>query len=319
MNIEAIKKRSQILKTIRNFFEDKNYLEIETPILSPSLIPESAIEIFKTENVHPYKNSREMYLVPSPEIWLKRFISEHKVNVFEISKCFRNSEQMGKHHNPEFSMIEYYTMDYTHLDSINLTKKLIDYLNKEIPYSQLPKQHMEMTMEEAFIKYAGFSLKRNLSIKDLKRQAIKLNIPTEDNDDWESSFNRIFVDIIEPNLPKDVNLFLKDFPSEIKTLARGIEGTPWACRWELYINGIETANCYYEENKTETVKRFFKEESIIKKTAMVQHNIDLTYPDIFKDFPNCSGVAIGLDRLIMEILGSETIEGVILFPYRDNI
>lgn len=319
MNLKNVKKRSLILQTIRDFFNNKDYLEVETPILSPSLIPESSLEVFKTEHVHPFKDSKETYLIPSPEVWLKQFISEYKVNTYEISKCFRNSEQSGKQHNPEFTMIEYYSMGFDHIDTLNLTKELINYLNIQLPFSRLPGKHVTITMEEAFKKYAGFSLEENCTIDKLHIKAKELNIHYDKNDTWETAFNRIFIDIVEPKLPKDVNLFLTDFPNRIKTLAKNIDNTPWAQRWELYINGIECGNCYTEENNPEIVSKYFTDELIEKTHSLVNHEVDLNYKRFFKGFPDCSGGAIGIDRLIMGILGIDDIKGVILFPAHDNI
>lgn len=309
MTLETIKERSKITTIIRDFFNSLNYLEVETPLLSPNRIPESNIEPFTTTHTHPYKNSRDSYLTPSPEVWLKRFLSKNHINIFEITKCFRNSEQSGKQHNPEFTMIEYYTMDFNHNDTLKLTIKLLDNINSLFPKSKLSKKHKILTMEKAFIEYAGFSLKENNTIEKLHNQASILEISTDDSDDWETAFNRIFIDRIEPNLPKDLNLFLTDFPAEVKTLAKNIPGTPWAQRWELYINGIECGNCYTEESDPEKVETYFKAEG----------EIDTEYIELFKRFPECSGGAIGLDRLIMAILDIEKIEGVILFPYHDNI
>ncbi len=319
MEIENIKQRTIITKLIRDFFNNREYLELETPILSPTLIPESTIEIFKTEHTHPYKNLKESYLIPSPEIWLKRFLSKNHINIFEISKCFRNSEQSGKHHNPEFSMVEYYTMGFNHLDTLELTKSLLNYINNNYENSKLSKDHLEITMNEAFIKYAGFNLEKNHTINLLHKQAERLKIPTDINDDWETAFNRIFIDIVEPNLPKNRNLFLTHFPSNIKTLAKNIPRTPWAQRWELYINGIECGNCYTEETDPQLVKEFFLEEKEYKQNSITDHQIDSEYSELFRTFPECSGGAIGIDRLIMGILGIEEIQGVILFPYHDNI
>ncbi|MBN2619181.1 MAG: hypothetical protein JXR64_12780 [Spirochaetales bacterium] len=319
MKIETIKQRKEILQTIRNFYDTLEYLEVETPLISPTLIPESNIEIFETTHIHPFKADKKGYLIPSPEVWLKQFISQNHINVYEISKCFRNSEQSGKHHNPEFSMIEYYTMGFSHLDTLNLTIQLLEYINSKLPYSKLSKKSEILSMNQAFINYAGFSLEDNYTIDKLHKRAVELGISISDDDDWETAFNRIFLDKVEPNLPNNVNLFLTDFPSNIKTLAKKIPNTPWAERWELYINGIECGNCYSEERDPQVVKDFFNEESEMKEKSRIQHKVDSNYYTIFKDFPKCSGGAIGLDRLIMGILGIDEIEGVILFPYRDNI
>lgn len=319
MTIDNIKKRSEIIKTIRSFFDSREYLEVETPVLSPTLIPESSIEVFETKHVHPYKASQDAYLIPSPEIWLKQIISEHKTNIYEISKCFRNSEQYGSQHNPEFTMIEYYTMNYDHIDTLNLTVELIDFINSKLAYSKLPKEHERLTMEEAFRKYAGFSLKEHYTVSKLHIKAEELGIHYDENDSWETAFNRIFIDKVEPQLPKNVNLFLTSFPNKIKTLSKDLADSPWSQRWELYINGLECGNCYTEENNPEKVKRFFIDESKEKKHSIINHKVDKNYWRIFNDFPSCSGGAIGIDRLIMGILGTNTIQGVILFPTHDNI
>ncbi|QEN04228.1 hypothetical protein EW093_05750 [Thiospirochaeta perfilievii] len=306
-------KQSFNIKIYKGFFNTKGYLEVETPLLSSTLIPESNLSIFETEHTHPFKSNKKAYLVPSPEVWLKRFLSKNPINIFEISKCFRNSEQSGRQHNPEFTMVEFYSMDFTHLDTLNLTKELLNYINSNYPDSKLPNKHLEMSMDEAFIKFAGFSLENNISKEQLKIRATELGIFTEESDDWESTFNRIFIDIVEPNLPKDVNLFLTNFPSNIQTLAKQIQDTPWAQRWELYINGIECGNCYTEESNPKLIKNYFLNEGEVK------HSVDMDYYKIFETFPECSGGAIGIDRLIMGILGIEEIQGVILFPHHDNI
>lgn len=313
MTIEHIQKRALIIRSIRDFFSSLNYLELETPTLSQTLIPESNLEIFETEITNPFKENIKSYMIPSPEVWLKMFLSENPINIFEISRCFRNSEQSGRQHNPEFTMLEYYSIGFDYKQNLELTKKFLNYLNKVVPGSKLPDNHIELTMENAFKKYAGFSLKENYSINMLKQRSAELGIFTEKDDNWETAFNRIFIDKVEPNLPTDVNLFLTDFPSQIKTLAKNIPGTIWAQRWELYINGIECGNCYTEETDPKLIKDYFIEETDVK------HKVDMDYPLIFKSFPKCSGGAIGVDRLIMEILGIDKIQGVILFPHRGSI
>ncbi len=308
MLIENIKKKAEVLQLIRTFFCKRDYLEIETPLLSTTLIPEPTISMFQTEHTHPFKKNKVSYLTPSPEVWLKRFLSEQPYNIFEISKCFRNSEQSGRHHNPEFTMLEYYTMDFTYQNTLELTIKLLDYINSELPYSKLPKKHLIITMDEIFNLYAGFSLEESYTIEKLHCKAIEFGISVDETDDWETAFNRVFLNIIEPKLPKKVNLFITDFPNKITTLSKNIKDTPWAQRWELYINGIECGNCYTEETNQKLIKKIYIEEK-------VNYEVDVDYPSIFKNFPECSGGAIGIDRLLMEILGVDNIQEVILFPY----
>ncbi|MFA7109218.1 MAG: amino acid--tRNA ligase-related protein [Sphaerochaetaceae bacterium] len=113
------KKRNELYKNIREFFDDKGYLEVDTPSLSDNLIPENSIENFSTMFSNEFLLSKEFYLIPSPEVFMKKlFVQEDCPSIYQISKCFRNSEQLGKIHNPEFSMLEYYTKGFDEKDSI---------------------------------------------------------------------------------------------------------------------------------------------------------------------------------------------------------
>lgn len=319
MTHEAIKMRSALNKYIRLFFESRDYLEVETPLLSPDLIPESNIEVFKSTSLSPFKKPLDMYLTPSPEIWMKRFLSENPVNIYQISRAFRNSEQSGKHHNPEFTMLEYYTMGFDDKDSMNLTRELISWTAEKLN-CQVP-EFTALSMDEAFITCAGFSLEKNISLNALRERAHERDITTDPEDSWESVFNRIFLNLVEPELEKIPGaLFLYNYPSALLTLSRDIPQTPWSQRWELYMNGIEVANCYAEETDPQKVKEFFKEESRLKEASLQPHNVDNDYYRIFsEDFPRCSGVAIGVDRLMMVLGGIQDIKGVILFPFSDII
>ena len=121
MDLELFEQRAKIIRHIRSFFYEKNYLELDTPLLSPDLIPESCLEVFETLASHPNGSKSPLWLIPSPEIWMKKFITRNPVNVFQICKCFRNGESSGFMHNREFTMLEYYTMNTGYMDSLALT------------------------------------------------------------------------------------------------------------------------------------------------------------------------------------------------------
>ena len=319
MNRDMIRKRSEITSKVRRFFDEKGYLEVDTPLLSPDLIPESSIEIFKTTMINPYKGKKDLFLIPSPEIWMKKLLSKGSGDIFQICKSFRNSEQSGKHHNSEFTMLEWYKTDYTYMDNIDETEKLFSYLTDEHTPSYLIPPFRRMTMEEAFIRYTGFSLKDNYEEYQLRSICLKHKIDTDNDDNWEVLFNRIFLQLIEPYLPQDKPLVLYNYPSKIKTLAKNLEGTKWSERWELYAGGMELANCFTEEKDEHKIKAYFQEELSRKKAdSPVLHPIDEEYFAYFgEDFPDCSGVALGMDRLIMLLTNESSIEGVILFPLSD--
>ncbi|MDR2259102.1 MAG: LysR family transcriptional regulator, partial [Treponema sp.] len=114
MDLEALWERARIIRRTREFFDRKNYLETDTPLLSPGLIPETCLEVFETAYLAPEGSRRQkqpLWLIPSPEIWMKKLIAQHRTSLYQICKCFRNGESTGRLHSPEFTMLEYYTMD----------------------------------------------------------------------------------------------------------------------------------------------------------------------------------------------------------------
>ncbi|MBI9098419.1 MAG: EF-P lysine aminoacylase GenX [Spirochaetaceae bacterium] len=318
MNHEIIKKRSQITENVRRFFKDRNYLEVDTPLLSPDLIPESSIEIFKTELINPYRGNRDLFLIPSPEIWMKKLLSQGSGDIFQICKSFRNSEQSGIHHNSEFTMLEWYKTGFSYMDNIKETEDLFHALTTEHTPENLKPPFRKMTMEEAFLNYTGYSLEKNYDESQLEELCRRLNIETEQGDNWEVLFNRIFLQMVEPSLPQDKPLVLYNYPSRIKTLAKDLPGTIWSERWELYGGGMELANCFSEEKNPSKIKEYYKEEKAYKdEISPVSHPVNDHYHEYFgPHFPDCSGVALGMDRLIMLFTGETSIQRVILFPQK---
>jgi lysyl-tRNA synthetase class 2 len=134
-------------------------------------------------------------------------------------------------------------------------------------------------------------------------------------EDFESLFNRLLVHYVEPRLPREGAVLLRDYPAGVPTLARKRGNSPWSERWELYLFGLEVANCYTEETDPEQVRAFFDSERRKKQSSVITHRIDAAYPAIFADVRDeVSGVAVGMDRLLMGLLGAEEIEEVLVFP-----
>lgn len=320
---DTLRRRSAFTAEVRAFFTEEDYLETETPLLAPWLIPESAIEVFKAPFKDPNRPpGRDFFLVPSPELWMKRLIAGGYGNIFQISKAFRNAESIGNLHNPEFTILEYYTVQADHLRSIEVTEELFRRLlsrgHARIPdTAALEPPFRRMTMAQAFWDYAGFDL-GPCTAGDLKEEARRLGIRTGEDDDWETAFNRIFVDRVEPALPQDHPLVLLDYPRELRCLAREIPGTPWRARWELYLRGMETANCFAEETDPRKVAAYFRAEEELKEEALVPHPPDRNFLSLYRGkYPPTSGVAVGFDRLFMAFAGISQIQGVILFPFSD--
>jgi len=312
-------------RQIREFFEGRGHVEVDTPCLSPYLIPEPAIDAFATA-FHPAAGgSVELYLAPSPELWMKRLIAAGSGNIFQIARSFRDGDLGGPLHNPEFHLLEWYTVGASCRDQIPVTEELVARLAAadppEVPRERLAPPFRVVTMQEAFVEHAGLDLAACTDTGSLIEAARSRGVDARDGWTWEQAFHGVFVAAVEPRLPRDRPLVLADWPAAVPTTARRRRGTPWAERWELYLDGVEVANCYTEETDPGEVARFLRDEAARLRSAARERparavpRVDGGYGRLFAGgFPACSGVALGVDRLEMVVSGERTLEGVINFP-----
>jgi lysyl-tRNA synthetase class 2 len=318
MDLEMLQERARIIRQVRSFFDDRNYLETDTPLLSPDLIPEACLEVFQTSRIFPGRQGIEApalpyWLIPSPEIWMKKLIARHRVNIYQVCKCFRNGESTGRLHSPEFTMLEYYTMDADYLDSLAITEELFACLMPQDPKFE------RIRVAEAFERWAGFDLFEAADKQGgMEAQAHRLGLEPTPGLTTPALYDLIFIHAVEPNLKKLGLVALMDYPAFVPCLARKNGKT--VERWELYGSGIELANCYSEEADPNAVRAFFESEAAEKeRSALVRHKIDHDFWKVFQgregeSFPPCSGVALGLDRLIMLLTGRSSIDAVLPFP-----
>ena len=335
--------RSACIAGVRTFFSSRGYLEVDTPALAPALIPETCLEVFRTDYLVPFREGQNslvpLFLTPSPEIYIKRLIANHGVSVFQVSKCYRNVESVGKIHSPEFTMLEYYTMQADYLASLELTETLFSrLLDTLFPQGHTPETlrppFIRLTMDEAFSRFAGFSLADCPESADLARQASRLGLGEEselETKPWDDLYELLLVHAVEPALPRDHPVAILDYPARVPCLARerstlhrrpdGAE-CEWRTRerWELYANGVELANCYTEERDPVQIDAYLNAEGRLKdETARVPHPPAADFGAISARMPPCSGVALGLDRLIMVLAGRSSLDSVIPFPLTDHV
>jgi lysyl-tRNA synthetase class 2 len=338
MDLELLRERARIIREVRAFFDLRSYLETDTPLLAPDLIPESCLEVFETRRFsHPGSQTPEdpYWLIPSPEIWMKRLIARHRTSLYQICKCFRNGESLGRMHSPEFTMLEYYTMDADYLGSLDLTEELFRFLlaGKAGQENELSPPFIRLTVEDAFSQWAGFDLYKTVKNDTLKEEAMRLGLSPMSGLSIPELYDLIFIHAVEPKIRGGRPVVLLDYPAFVPCLAKKNTDGKTVQRWELYANGIELANCFSEETNADEVRLFFESERAEKKNALVRHKVDADYWKIFNfkktnakktntgetcsiraSFPPCSGVAMGLDRLIMLLCGFSTIDAVLPFP-----
>ncbi len=298
------RKIHEYIQKIREFFLKKNFIEVYTPVLTKYPAMEPNIDSFETW----FGNKQKMYLHTSPEYFMKKLLAAgfHE-KIFEISPVFRNNE-FGKMHNPEFLMLEWYRMykPYENLikDLIDLTRYLasnskIEYDNKIIDLTDVEK----ITLKQAFNKYAD---------KDLEE--------LRETKNWKDKFFEILVNDIEPNLGGDHPTILYEYPKELAALAKlKNSDRTVAKRFELYIGGIELANCFEElTDPAVQLKRFKKQKKKRRKNDLKDYPIDETFINALKiGMPPSSGGALGINRLIMILLDKKDIKETLLFPYQE--
>jgi elongation factor P--(R)-beta-lysine ligase len=319
---ERLEKHERFAAEIRGYFSERGYLEVDTPALSPFLIPEPAIEVFKTEYIGSSGLGRDLWLAPSPELWMKRLLGLGSGNIFQIGRSFRNGDLASPLHNPEFRLLEWYTLESGYLESIGVLEGLFEHLlsagcsRGRTPARELSPPFDRLTMQEAFQRFAGMELAQCQDVGSLVTAARRGGIPVPEECTWEEAFHIVFLTAVEPSLPRSRPLVLLDYPELVRTTARRIPKTPWAQRWELFVGGVEIANCYTEETDPQALASLLDEEQERKKKCRVQHRIDTGLVSAFPaGFPPVSGTALGVDRLEMIFLGKESLQEVMLFPF----
>jgi lysyl-tRNA synthetase class 2 len=283
----GLEQRSRFLQAVRNFFLSREYLEVDTPLRLPVLIPEAEIVPIRSE---------ERFLHTSPELCMKRLLANGASRLFQICHCFRKGER-GRLHQEEFTLLEWYHTGWSYdelmtecevlvLDVVQQSSLTRD--GKEISLA-LPWQRMSVA--EAFCKYGGIEV----------QQAIEAGI-----------FDQVLVERIEPCLGWARPLFLYDYPIALASLARPRQDNPdIGERFELYIAGVELGNGFSE--LTDPVVQRYRFEREIARTENVRLRPQLPRKFLFAlaDLPECAGMAIGLDRLLMLFLDRRDISTVI--------
>jgi lysyl-tRNA synthetase class 2 len=302
-SIENIKARAEMLSGIRRFFAERQVLEIETPLVCESTVTDPYIESLRLE-------SRD-YLQTSPEYAMKRLLAAGVGDCYQICKAFREDES-GLRHNPEFTLLEWYRVGFT-LD--DLMADVADLVGLFLPANGVRKLSYQAVFEQAL----GFD-PLTVSLEDVRAFAqkhINLEMPDGSIDDW---LNALMSHVIEPTLGSDHPVFIYQYPPSQAALAKLTENTKGqsvAARFELYYQGIELANGFDELTDQFTQANRFAQDNQ-ERSARGQQNIpiDQDFLACLPNRPDCSGVALGLDRLLMLSTESTSIKDVLAFPQK---
>ena len=302
-----IKLRAETYIKIRQFMAERNILEVETPVLSHATVTDMQLNSFRSEYSSPQSNSGKiLYLQTSPEYAMKRLLASGTGAIYQISRVFRNEEQ-GKYHNPEFTMLEWYQPGYGHHQ---LMQELELFLNL------FAMNHCEkISYGEIFLEHTGLD-PHTCDTNELKSMAQQHGLSTT-IEERSVLLDFIFSDKITSTLGDTRPLFVYDYPACQSALAKLSNTTPEVAeRFELFINGMEIANGFHElTDADEQLARFEQDLTLRKKENRPDLPIDHLFLDALKQgLPDCAGVAVGIDRLLMVITGTNDIREVLGFP-----
>ncbi|UJF19525.1 elongation factor P--(R)-beta-lysine ligase [Vibrio sp. SS-MA-C1-2] len=310
--IIELKKRAKLLQEIRLFFIERDVLEVDTPSLSQATVTDIHLHTFQTEFVGPgFADGKTLYMMTSPEFHMKRLLSAGSGSIFQINKAFRN-EEAGRHHNPEFTMLEWYRPGFDH-------HQLMDEMDLLLQTTLKTHTADRITYQQAFIEQLNVCPLDD-SLEALKQVAATLGLAdiTNDEQDRDTLLQLLFSVGVESKIGLEQPVFVYDFPASQSALAQiNPQDNRVAERFEVYFKGIELANGFHElSDPQEQLARFEADNYKRQKMGLQQQPIDYHLIDALKlgEFPDCAGVALGVDRLIMLALNLDHIDKVIAFP-----
>ncbi len=283
--------RAEIIQAVRSFFIGRGYLEVDTPLRLPSLIPEANIEPVEAGG---------WFLQTSPELCMKRLLARGHEKVFQICKCFRKHER-GTRHLSEFTMLEWYCTDIYYMDLMAECEEMLRFLVAEV---DLPGPAAGIIQAESGWQYLSVSRAFEMYGQLPVQQALRENV-----------FDDILVRDIEPRLGLERPVFLYDYPAETASLAcLKTDDTSLAERFELYIKGVELANGFTELTDSEEQRfRFVKERELCRQSGRDFGPMPEKFLDDLEQIDKAAGIALGIDRLVMLLCGAERIDDVVPF------
>ena len=304
-------KRAAILAEIRRFFADRGVLEVETPAMSQATVTDIHLVPFETRFVGPgAADGMTLYLMTSPEYHMKRLLAAGSGPIYQMGRSFRN-EEAGRHHNPEFTMLEWYRPRY---DMYRLMNEVDDLLQQVLDCDTAET----LSYQQAFTRHLNVD-PLSADKAELREAAAKLDLSNiaDTEEDRDTLLQLLFTMGVEPNIGRDKPTFVYHFPATQASLAEiSTEDHRVAERFEVYYKGIELANGFRElTDSREQRQRFEQDNRKRAARGLPQHPVDNNLLDALEHgMPECSGVALGVDRLIMIALGASSLSDVLAFP-----
>lgn len=315
--LEVLKARARMLERIRAFFSERGVLEVETPILSSAATPDPALASLATRYTGPlFPHGQTLYLHTSPEFPMKRLLAAGSGSIYQICKVFRDGES-GRLHNPEFTLIEWYRVGFDHHRLMDETGELV----MQLLAPPLPlRPYEKLTYRDAFQRHAGLDPHTATATefaRAAEHHAVDVPRDLRGHNDLAIWRDLLLTHIVEPKLGQGRLTFIYDYPASQASLARIQSGNPpVAARFELYLNGIELANGFHEladagEQRTRFERQLHARAADGRPAVPLDERL---LAALARGLPDCAGVALGFDRLVMLASGARSVQDVITIP-----
>lgn len=311
-DLKAMQARAKMYTQLRQFFAERDVMEVETPILSQAGVTDVHLASVQALR-HIGGRKQTHYLQTSPEFPMKRLLASGSGAIYQICKVFRDDEH-GRKHNSEFTMLEWYRPAFTLKD---LMFEVSDLLNVTLGLRFGEVRPTVLSYKHAFMDRLEIN-PLQASLKDLKGACHRVGLNLDLGDDRLGYMDLLFSHMVEPSLGFDTPVFLTDFPPEMASLAKtrvDEDGELVAARFELYIEGLELANAYDELIDAEVLRsRFEADNAEREKLGLHVMPVDEYLLAALPQMPECSGIALGVDRLLMVATEKMKLEQVVTFP-----
>jgi lysyl-tRNA synthetase class 2 len=309
-SLEVLQQRSQLLRRLREFFYEREFVEVETPLVADEVIPELHIDPMLLEGGG--------FLQASPELHMKRLLAAGAKAIFQVTRSFRSGER-GQLHNPEFTIVEWYRVG----DEMRAGMDLLDSLTQTLLGTP---PAVRTTYADAFQRTLDVdphtaSIDQLANVAAAARSAVPAEMDRTDRDDW---LNLLLAMCVEPQLGRERPEILYHYPATQASLATVVstpDGYDVAERFELYYRGIELANGFHELSDADELRRRFESVNVARAASRrrVLPLPDRLFAALEHGLPTCTGCALGFDRLLMLATAGQCIDDVMAFPLKGDM
>ena len=325
-----IEKKAEIVRSIREFFWSQDFIETTTPLAVRKMIQEKHLQPVSIKFHNPQGEEFLFFLVTSPEIGLKKILGAGLSKIFQVCPVFRDYEDFGHTHNPEFLMLEWYRSPGSLVEIMNDTENLVKFVTKKVGVEKIKVGGKEIdlladweriSMKELWRKYLDVDLDNYLTSETMEELAKFLGYNVQSGEAYENSFYEIFLNKVEPFLGTERPVIVYDYPSPMSALCRPNPEDPrYVERAECYIAGLELSNAYGElVDVGEQTRRMQANYDFRAKNNLIVSPIDADFNAAVGEIKSAGGIALGVDRLVMLLTGANNINEAIFESVADQV